>query len=46
MIEQPPSYDVSELSLEEVVLLLATDEEKTKTDYSQTSRQVLEKFAA
>lgn len=46
MNNQLPMYEVEELSLEEAVLLLATDEEKQSTDYSRTSEQLIEKFAA
>lgn len=46
MNDQLPMYEVEELSLEEAVLLLATDEEKQSTDYRKTSEQLLEKFAA
>ncbi len=41
-----PEYDVEEISLEEAVLLLATEEEKTKTDYSKTSALVIDYLAA
>lgn len=41
-----PMYEVEELSLEEVVLMLATEEEKQTTDFSRTSEQVIQKFAA
>ena len=46
MNDQLPKYEVEELSLEEAVLLLATDEEKQSTDYRKTSEQLLEKVAA
>lgn len=46
MHEDLPMYEVEELTLEQVVLLLATEEEKHSTDYSQTSERVIEKFAA
>lgn len=39
-------YEVEELTIEQVVLLLATEEEKYTTDYSQTSERLIEKFAA
>lgn len=46
MKDQLPIYDVEELSLEEAVLMLATDEEKQTTDYRKTSEQLVQKFAA
>ena len=46
MNETIPSYDVKEISLEEAVLLLATEDEKEKTDYSKTSARVIEYLAA
>jgi hypothetical protein len=46
MKNQLPIYEVEELSLEEAILLLATDEEKQTTDYRKTSEQLIEKFAA
>ncbi|VAW92894.1 hypothetical protein MNBD_GAMMA21-913 [hydrothermal vent metagenome] len=46
-MNQPiPEYEVEEISLEQAVLMLATEEEKTKTDYSKTSAMVLEYMAA
>lgn len=46
MNETIPHYDVEEISLEEAVLLLATEDEKEKTDYSKTSAKVIEYLAA
>jgi len=46
MNETIPRYDVEEISLEEAVLLLATEDEKEKTDYSKTSARVVEYLAA
>jgi len=46
MNETIPKYDVEELSLEQAVLLLATEDEKKKTDYSMTSAKVIEYLAA
>jgi len=46
MNETIPMYDVKEISLEEAVLLLATEEEKQRTDYSKTSAKVVEYLAA
>lgn len=46
MNETIPKYEVEELSLEEAVLLLATEDEKNKTDYSMTSAKVVEYLAA
>ena len=39
-------YEVEEISLEQAVLLLATEEEKINTDYSKTSAKVVEYLAA
>lgn len=44
--EQIPMYEVEELSLEQAVLLLATEEEKQKTDYRQASARLMEHIAA
>lgn len=44
--EQLPKYEVEELTFEQAVLLLATEEEKHKTDYSQTSERLIETYAA
>ena len=46
MIDTIPDYEVEEISLEEAVLLLATEEEKINTDYSKTSAKVIEILAA
>jgi len=46
MNETIPKYEVEELSLEQAVLLLATEDEKNKTDYSMTSARVVEYLAA
>jgi len=46
MQDELPSYQVEELTLEQAVLLLASEEEKQTTDYSRTSERLLEKFAA
>ena len=46
MDETIPKYEVEELSLEQAVLLLATEDEKNKTDYSMTSARVVEYLAA
>lgn len=46
MNETIPKYEVEELSLEQAVLLLATEDEKNKTDYSMTSAKVVEYLAA
>ena len=46
MWEEIPKIDVEELTLEQAVLLLATEEEKNMTDYSKTSERLVEKFAA
>ena len=41
-----PMYEVEELSLEEAVLLLASEEEKDKTDYSKSSARLIQCLAA
>jgi hypothetical protein len=46
MHEELPKYEVEELTLEQAVLLLATEEEKQSTDYSKASERLIEKFAA
>lgn len=46
MNETLPQYEVEEISLEEAVLLLATEEEKQRTDFSKTSARVIEYLAA
>lgn len=39
--EQIPLYEVEELSLEDAILLMATEQEKFHTDYSATSERIL-----
>ena len=46
MSESLPMYEVKELSLEEAVLLMASEEEKQKTDYSKSSARLIEYLAA
>ena len=46
MQEPLPDYEVEELSLEQAILLLATEEEKRTTDYRKTSERLLEQLAA
>jgi hypothetical protein len=46
MNEALPLYEVKELSLEEAVLLMATEEEKQQTDYSKSSARLIEHLAA
>lgn len=46
MDETLPEYVVEEISLEQAVLLLATEEEKRSTDYSKTSHWLAEQLAA
>jgi hypothetical protein len=46
MQEELPSYEVEELTLEQAVLMLASEEEKKTTDYSKASERLIEKFAA
>ena len=46
MNESIPDYEVKELSLEQAILLLATEEEKQKTDYSKSSARLIEHLAA
>lgn len=46
MQEELPKYEVEELTLEQAVLLLATEEEKQTTDYTKASERLIEKFAA
>jgi len=41
-----PMYEVAELSLEEAVLLMASEEEKEKTDYSKSSARLIQYLAA
>lgn len=44
--EHPPEYEVEELTFEQAVLLLATEEEKHNTDYSRASERLIETYAA
>ena len=37
-----PIYDVEEVTLEEAILMLATDQEKFETNYTQASERVLQ----
>jgi len=46
MNEALPLYEVKELSLEEAVLLMATEEEKQQTDYRKSSARLIEHLAA
>jgi len=46
MLEDIPNYDVEELTLEQAVLLLATEEEKRSTDFTKTSERLLTQLAA
>ena len=41
-----PMYPVEELSIEEAVLLMASEEEKEKTDYSKSSARLIQYLAA
>jgi hypothetical protein len=41
MNDELPVYDVEELSLEQAVVLLASEEEKYRADYRQTSERLL-----
>lgn len=41
MNDELPTYEVEELSLEQAVVMLASDEEKYRTDYRQTSEWLL-----
>lgn len=40
-----PVYEVKELSLEEAVLALSSEEERYEADYSKTSERLLEACA-
>ena len=40
-----PTYDVEEVTLEEAILMLATEEEKQEAIYTQTSERVLQMCA-
>lgn len=46
MKDELPEYEVLELTLEQAVLMLASEEEKQSTDYSKASERLLESFAA
>jgi hypothetical protein len=39
--EDIPLYEVEELSLEDAILLMASEQEKYQTDYSATSERFL-----
>jgi hypothetical protein len=39
--ENIPLYEVEELSLEDAILLMATEQEKYQTDYSATSDRIM-----
>lgn len=45
MREELPEYEVQELTFEQAVLLLATEEEKYQTDYSRASERLIETYA-
>jgi hypothetical protein len=40
--EQLPLYQVEEVSLEDAILMLATEQEKYQTDYTATAERFLE----
>lgn len=40
-----PVYDVEEVTLEEAILMLATDEEKFEAVYTETSERILKMCA-
>ena len=40
-----PTYDVEEVTLEEAILMMATDQENFEAIYTQTSESVLEMCA-
>lgn len=44
--ESLPIYEVEEVSFEQAVLLLASEEEKSQTDYRKSSERLLELCAA
>jgi len=46
MNELIPEYEVEEISLEQAILLVATEEEKAKTDYSKASAIIVQYLAA
>jgi len=43
--EEIPLYDVEELSLEDAILLLASEQEKYLTDYRASSERLLQLVA-
>ncbi|MGW8229122.1 MAG: hypothetical protein ACWGOW_09480 [Gammaproteobacteria bacterium] len=43
--ENPPLYEIEELSLEDAILLMATEQEKYQTDYSVTSMRLMQLLA-
>ena len=43
--ENPPLYEVEELSLEDAILLMASEQEKYQTDYSATSMRLMQLVA-
>lgn len=43
--EQLPVYEVEELSLEDAILMMATEQEKYLTDYTATTERFLEYVA-
>lgn len=46
MKEELPEYEVEEITLEQAILLMATEEEKQMTDYSKTSAKLVQYLAA
>lgn len=46
MQEELPKYEVEELTFEQAVLLLATEEEKHNTDYTKASERLIDTYAA
>jgi hypothetical protein len=40
-----PTYDVEEVSLEEAILMLATEQEKFETVYTETSERIMKMCA-
>lgn len=42
----PPTYDVQELSFEEAVLLLSSEQERYDTIFTKTSEKLMELIAA
>ena len=40
--ENIPLYEVEELSLEDAILLMASEQEKYQTDYSATSERIMQ----